>query len=138
MHNNEANVATVQAIYEAFGRGDLPTILSKLSPDITWEYGFAPNEVPWLQHGRGHQGVIAFFEALAGGLQLTHFAPKELLVGQDKVVALIDIRGKVLKTGVEVAETDEVHIWHFGEGGKINRFRHVVDSLQHHRAYIGG
>ena len=28
---------TVNAIYEAFGRGDIPSILGRLDPDVRWE-----------------------------------------------------------------------------------------------------
>ena len=31
------NAATVQAIYEAFGKGDLDTILGHLADDVQWE-----------------------------------------------------------------------------------------------------
>jgi ketosteroid isomerase-like protein len=34
-----SNMQTVIEIYEAFGRGDLPTVLSKLSDSVEWEYG---------------------------------------------------------------------------------------------------
>jgi ketosteroid isomerase-like protein len=137
MHDQNAMLAAVQSIYEAFGRGDVPTILSKLSPEIVWEYGFTPNEVPWLQHRAGHAGVLAFFEALGGNVEITHFAPTDLLLGQGKVVALIELRGVVRATGVPLAESDEVHIWHFGADGKVDRFRHVLDTLQHERGWRG-
>jgi ketosteroid isomerase-like protein len=132
-----SNVATVQSIYEAFGRGDVPHILSCMSADVQWEYGFSPSEVPWLQQRSGVDGVVGFFEALAGGFQITAFAPKELLAGQDKVVALVDIEGVVPRTGARIAEQDEVHIWHFSAEGKVTRFRHVLDTHQHHRAWAG-
>jgi ketosteroid isomerase-like protein len=31
-----SNVATVQSIYEAFGRGDIPAILDRISDDVIW------------------------------------------------------------------------------------------------------
>lgn len=131
------HIATVQSIYEAFGRGDVPTLLAHLASDIEWEYGAAPNDVPWLQRRRGHAGFVGFLESLAGNLQLTRFQPTELLAGQDKVVVLLTIEGVVPRTGRTIAEVDEVHIWHFGPDGKVSRFRHVVDSLQHHQAWLG-
>lgn len=130
-------VSTVQSIYAAFGRGDVPGILEQMSPEVDWEYAFAPNDVPWLQRQRGRSGVAAFFAALAEGLQLTTFTPKEMLVGKDKVVVIVDIAGTVPRTGGTLAEEDEVHIWHFGPDGKVSRFRHVLDTLQHHRAWHG-
>jgi ketosteroid isomerase-like protein len=48
---------TVQSIYQAFGRGDVPAILSRLSPDVQWEQ-WPDNTaqragVPWLRAVRG-------------------------------------------------------------------------------------
>ena len=34
-----AHLQTVQQIYEAFGRGDVPAIQAKLTQDVDWEYG---------------------------------------------------------------------------------------------------
>ncbi len=32
-----SNLGTTQAIYEAFGRGDIPFILDQLADDVAWE-----------------------------------------------------------------------------------------------------
>jgi ketosteroid isomerase-like protein len=32
-----SNIATVQSLYEAFGRGDIPAILDMQADDVTWE-----------------------------------------------------------------------------------------------------
>ncbi len=118
----------------------MPHILESLDADIEWEYGFAPNQVPWLAHRRGREGVASFFAALAQGLELNHFQVRDLLPGKDKVVALVEIGGKT-KGGTSpashVAETDEVHIWHFNDADRVHRFRHVLDTLQHDRAWRG-
>ena len=48
-----ANVDSVKAMYECFGRGDVAGILARLDPDIEWEHdwGMPP---PWLfQKRRG-------------------------------------------------------------------------------------
>ena len=31
-----SNIATVQGIYEAFGKGDVPAILAVLADDVAW------------------------------------------------------------------------------------------------------
>ena len=33
-----SNVATIQSVYEAFGRGDIPAILEVVSADAAWEH----------------------------------------------------------------------------------------------------
>lgn len=125
---------TVQSIYEAFGRGDAPAVLACLSEDVEWEYGAGGSTVPWLQPRRGHDGALAFFDSLQHmGLQV--FRPKRILAEGNTVVGLIDIEFEVPRTGRRVEEEDEVHIWHFDAAGKVIRFRHRVDTLEHERAW---
>ena len=34
--SSDDNVKTVQSVYEAFGRGDIPTVLDALTDDVDW------------------------------------------------------------------------------------------------------
>jgi hypothetical protein len=131
-----SNLKTVQDIYAAFGAGDVPAILSKLAPDVNWEYGQGSNDVPWLQPRRGRAAVGGFFESL-GGADFHKFAPKELIDGGEVVLALIDVEFTVKATGKRVAEEDEIHLWRFNAAGEVVRFRHGVDTHQHHVACGG-
>ncbi|MEW6323061.1 MAG: nuclear transport factor 2 family protein [Acidobacteriota bacterium] len=129
-----AHVETVQQIYEAFGRGDVPAILGALAADVEWEYGVNSTDVPWLQPRRGHEGAAAFFQALAA-IEISAFAVKGLFAAGNTVIGLIDIQFTVKATGKKVVEEDEVHIWHFDAAGKVARFRHRVDTHQHQTAF---
>ena len=128
------NLETVQQIYAAFGRGDVPAILEHLDESVEWEYGVNSTDVPWLQPGRGREGAGAFFISL-GEIDIHRFAVKNLLEGESVVAALIDIEFTVKATGKKVVEEDEVHLWHFNPAGKVTRFRHRADTLQHQRAW---
>ena len=125
-----SNLQTTQEIYEAFGRGDVASILSKLSETVDWEYGASSSEVPWLQRGQGANGAAAFFSSLAA-IQIQKFMPKTFLDGENVVVVLVDIEFTVTATGKRVVEEDEVHIWRFDGEGKVARFRHRIDTQQH-------
>lgn len=131
-----SNIKIVQSIYEAFGRGDVPFIVSQMAPEVVWEYGSAPHDIPWLQPQQGPAGVAKFFENLAA-VEFHKFVPKVLLEGPDLVVALTDLEVTVKKTGRRIVETDEPHIWHFNKNGKVVRFRHAADTLQHLNAFKG-
>jgi ketosteroid isomerase-like protein len=131
-----SNLQTAQEIYQAFGSGDIPAILSKLSESVDWEYGAGSSDVPWLQRRRGHEGAAAFFSSL-GAIEIHRFVPKTFLEGERIVVVLVDIEFTVKATGKRVVEEDEVHIWHFDDQGKVARFRHRVDTQQHALAYRG-
>jgi ketosteroid isomerase-like protein len=117
-------------MYAAFGKGDVPAILERLSETVEWEYGAGDTEVPWLKLRRGRAGAAEFFSSLAG-LEITKFAPKTFLEAPGVVVVLLDLEGVVKATGKRIVEEDEVHIWHFDAAGKVARFRHRADTQQH-------
>jgi uncharacterized protein len=127
---------TVQEIYAAFGRGDVPAILERLAPDVEWEYDASPTEVPWLQPRQGRAGAAEFFASLEN-LEFHRFELKMLLEEGATVMALLDAEATVRKTGLRFHELDEIHLWHFGDDGLVARFRHRVDTLRHLRTWQG-
>ena len=132
-----SNAATVQGIYEAFGRGDIPAILAQLADDVEWDYaGGVSTDVPWLQPRKGRDAVVGFFEAL-GGADFDTFVPKAIIDGGDVVVALVDVGFTVKATGTRVSEEDEIHLWRFNADGKVARMRHGVDTHAHQMAVKG-
>lgn len=131
------NVQTVQEIYAAFGRGDLPAILSKLSDSVVWEYGPTSTSVPWLQRRQGRDGAAAFFATIAAEFEMHSFTTKEFLAGDRVVVALIDIDVTVRRTGRRIVEEDEIHVWRFDEQGLIVGHRHGIDTHLHQLAWAG-
>ena len=129
-----SNLETVQAIYEAFGRGDVPFILDQVADDVRWDPWDPPGPahdgaVPYLVPRRGRSGVEAFFASLAA-VDITHFLPTNLLAGGNQVAAVIDIRFTVKATGAQAADL-EIHLWTFGDDGTVVEFRHVVDTARH-------
>ncbi len=127
---------TVQEMYAAFGRGDVPAILERLDPHIEWEYDASATEVPWLQPRQGRAGATEFFTSL-GELEFHRFEPRTLLEEGNTVVARVDVDATVRKTGARFEEVDEIHIWHFGDDGLVARFRHRADTLKQLRAWQG-
>jgi uncharacterized protein len=121
---------TIKQLYAAFQRGDIPAILKQLSDDVEWEYAIESAGVPWLQRRRGRAEVPGFFASMSG-FDLHRFAPRTFLESGNVVVALIDVELTVKATGRRIVEQDEVHIWYFGEDGRIIRFGHKVDTHQH-------
>ena len=128
-----SDLDTVHQIYDAFGRGDMPEILSKLSDNVEWEYGSTSN-VPWLQRRQGREAAAGFFASLEQ-IQMNRFVPKDFFGGDGTVVVLLDVDFTVRSTGKRVIEEDEIHVWRFNPEGKVIRFRHGADTHQHHLAY---
>src|SRR5436853_4834201 len=106
------NLSTVQSIYAAFGRGDVPAILEHISDECDWEYGGSTADVPWLQRGTGRAAVGAFFQAVGSELEMKSFAVNAVVESERIVLALIDIELVVRRTGKTVRDTDEAHVWH--------------------------
>ena len=128
-----SNVATVQDIYDAFGKGDVPRILSHISEGVVWEYGAGASDVPWLQPRSGRKGAAEFLASLVD-LRFDKFQPKTFLESGDLVVVVLDIVGTVASTGQRITEEDQIHLWHFNGDGQVERFRHRTDTLQAQRA----
>lgn len=127
-------IETVQSIYAAFGRGDIPSILALLAEDVSWEYGTSPNPVPWLQPLSGRAQVPKFFDALFTHVEMNAFTPRHILADGAFVVSVVDAAFTVRATGKQVVEQDEVHLWAMNDQGRVARFRHRVDTWQHVKA----
>lgn len=129
-----SHLATVQSIYAAFGRGDVPAILNLLADDVDWEYGAPSTPVPWLQPRRGRAAVGGFFEALRA-LEFHTFQVTELFERGNLVVAMVDLEATVRTTGRRFTEVDEAHVWRFDAAGRVARFRHRVDTHLQYAAW---
>ena len=121
---------TVEQIYQAFGAGDVPAILERLSDDIAWEHDAIDHGVPWLVPGRGRQHVAAFFGVVGRELEITRFELGGLMEAGNQIVAVIQIEASVRSTGKRLRDL-ELHLWSFDAAGRVAKFRHVVDTHQH-------
>jgi ketosteroid isomerase-like protein len=129
----DRNAATVREIYEAFGRGDIPAIIDRLSDDVDWEAGRTEDYgVPWLRAGRGKEHVLSFFETL-GAIDIKHFQPTTIAGSGNTVLALLELEAVVQATGRDVNDL-EIHVWTFHPDGLVASMRHIVDTVQHSQA----
>ena len=122
-----SNLVTIKEIYEAFGKGDVPTILSFIADDVEWEL-WADNsvqtaDVPYLRYKKGVAGVIEFFQEVAK-LGIKEFKILSVMEGANQIAAEIEIETAHFRD-------QEIHLWTFNEGGKVSRFRHYVDTAKH-------
>jgi uncharacterized protein len=134
-----SNVATIQSVYEAFGRGDIPAILDVISDDIAWEPwsdNTAQNAgVPWYEARSGRDGAAAFFDSL-GVMEIHDFQVQNIMEGGNQVAATIKIDFTVKETGERVRD-EEIHLWTFDDEGKISGMRHYTDTAKHIKAAKG-
>ena len=129
---SQANVDLVRSIYEAFGAGDVPGIVSRMQPDMVWNQ--AENHP--LAEGNpyvGPEAIVSGVFAWLGG-EWDGFAakPEEILDAGDTVVVLGRYGGTFKATG-KSQDAQLVHVWRI-EGGKAARFQQYTDTLAFARA----
>ena len=132
------NVETVGAVYEAFGKGDIPAILERLADDVQWDM-WEPTStaldgtIPYLVPRKSPGEVAEFFGALAD-VEFHHFEPLTIAGSGDMVIAAIRLEATVKATGKRIDDF-EVHVWTFDAAGKVTSMRHVIDTLKHYEAH---
>ena len=128
-----SHIATIQAIYAAFARGDAPGFLEKLSDDVKWEYwddnSAQKAGVTYLQSRRGKPGVVEFLASLQT-IQLKSMNVISLMESSHQVSATVQIEFDVKATGKSVRD-EEVHVWTLDDGGRVIALRHYCDTAKH-------
>ena len=97
--------------YEAFGSGDMDTVLAIFADDIAWHVG-GSNQTSGDYHG--HQEVMGFFGKLmelSGGS--FHLDIHDILANDTHGVVLVTARGE--GDGQTLAAR-EANIWHLADG----------------------
>ena len=128
------NTKVVQDAYAAFGRGDIPTLLTHLADDVVWTgvYG-AASHVPTSGVRRGKAAVAEFFKQVAEHVQFSQFEPKEFVATGDKVVAL----GHYAATTSLKRSFDSDFAMVFTlRNGKVTHFQEFCDSAAVNAAYM--
>lgn len=127
-----SNVETVQQVYEAFGRGDIPAILELLAEDIRWEHHPTGNtaqdqDVPYMRFRSGREGAAGFFQDIDEDFEMHSYNPHSFLEGDGLVAAVTEYDLTVKATGKRVHD-EQIHLWEFGPDGKVTAVRHFLDT----------
>ena len=83
--SEQANVRTVEAIYAAFGRGDLGAVLTTLDEDVAWRHP-RPDDIPWGGERHGRDAVAEFFIATNRYLEVEEFTPEQFVARDNQVI----------------------------------------------------
>jgi ketosteroid isomerase-like protein len=119
------NRALVQRGYDAFGRGDIETLLSLLDENIEWASS-GPPDLPTSGRRRGRQQVAEFFQAVDGLTEIQRFEPHTFVSEGDRVVVLGNATERLKATG-KVLESDWAHAFTI-KNGKIVAFQEYIDT----------
>lgn len=121
------NLQTIHALYEAFGRGDLPAVLALLSDDVHWQVMGSERHLPLFGQRQGKPQVSDFFLRLNQLTTDMSFIPQTFhALDNDQVVTSGIDSASSRHTGRQY-HTEWVH-WFTLRDGKITRFKEFYDT----------
>ena len=123
------NVSFMRNLYDAFGRGDIPSVLGGMSPDIRWHQAegnpYRPTGEPWV----GPDAVLNhLFMRLGGEWDGFTVHPKSFHDAGSSVVVEGRYTGTFKSTGKSM-DTQFCHVWDLADG-KVTRFQQYVDTAK--------
>lgn len=118
------NADILRGLYDAVARGDVPTVLAGLDPNVEWtEAEGVPYKGTYVGPDAVLTNVLARLATEWDGFTIT---PQEWVDGGDQVVAAGRYSGTYKATGKSF-ECDFAHLWTLRDG-KVVRFHQYVDS----------
>jgi uncharacterized protein len=124
----------VEALYGAFARGDLQTVLETLDENVEW-VNPGPEGIPCFGTHRGRDAVARnFFGFIGEQLEMRRFEPKSFLEDGNTVVVLLEQEATARRTGRSFTQSC-AHVFTFRDG-RVVRFQDfqnthaVVAALQ--------
>jgi ketosteroid isomerase-like protein len=124
--SEDQKIAVVQDVYEAFGRGDVPTILSHLTEDVDWASEARGTVAPWHGVHSGREAVPNFFQKLGESVEVTEFTPVSFAANETDVMVVVRFGLTARATG-KTGTMDLHHWWRF-RGDKIYFYRGTEDT----------
>ena len=118
----------VKALYDAFGKGDVPAVLGAFDPEIQWreaENFLYADGNPYTGPQAVAEGV---FQRIVSDVENFAVLPERFVQGGDTVVAEGRYRGTMKTTGTPV-DAQFAHIWQLRDG-KVVRFQQYTDTKQ--------
>ena len=131
--SGEDNIKTIQAVYEAFGRGDVGFILDNVTDDVDWASDTASSAAPWYGPHRGKAGVTEFFQAFGSTMTVQQFEPVSFAANGTEVHTVVKLKSTRTANG-RTAEMN-LHHWFQFRNGKIAYYRGTEDTSQTEAAF---
>lgn len=132
---SQENLQVIRGLYEAFGSGDVPTVLGHLDPSIEW------NEAESFIYADGNpyvgpQAVLeGVFMRIGSDWEAFAVTPEQWLDAGDRIVALGTYSG-THKGTARTVRAQFAHIWSMRDG-KAVRFQQYTDTKQFADAVAG-
>jgi len=123
------NVSLVKSLYEAFARGEIPTVLGAMSPDIRLHEAEGNPYRPGGEAFVGPDAVLSeLFVKLGEEWDGFSIHPRAFHGAGDTVVVEARYGGTYKATGKSL-DAQVCHVWNL-EDGKVTRFQQYVDTAQ--------
>ena len=123
------NVESMKGGYEAFGRGDVPSVLALFDPNIEWREAesnpYKPDGKAWIGPDAIVQNLFMRLGSEWDGFTVT---PEAFHDAGDIVVAECRYTGVHKATGKSI-DAQACHVWKFSDG-KVTNFQQYVDTAQ--------
>lgn len=125
---SQENLEVVQGMYAAFAKGDIPTIIGALSPEVEWweaeNFIYAAGN-PYVGPDAALTGVFMRINAEWEGFAV---APREVLDAGETIIGHGYYSGTYRQTGKQV-RAQFAHFFTF-RAGQIVRFQQYTDTAQ--------
>jgi ketosteroid isomerase-like protein len=132
----QQNIDLIKKLYEAFGKGDIDTIIDHLADRFVWRFD-APPAIPFAGDFKTLDEVRSgFFGSLAESQKDQALNPEEFIAQDDKVVMVGRYSGTVTATNKRI-DVAVVHIFTI-QNGKVTRYMNFTDSARIAEAYKTG
>ena len=128
------SLEVIRGLYESFGRGDVPAVLSQMDETIEWreaENFIYADRNPYVGPQAVLEGVFMRLGAEWEGFTVT---PEEWLDAGHHVVVLGTYTGRHKETGTDV-RAQFAHVWGV-RGGRVVRFQQYTDTKQFAEAVV--
>lgn len=126
-----AALSTVQTLYAAFGRGDVPALLELMTDDVQWRF-VGDTRAAYTTSLRGKPALAEWFGEVAKADDIQAFEPREFLAATDHVT-VIGWERTIVRSSAKPFECDWVHIFQLRDG-KVSRFLGMLDTERAARA----
>lgn len=130
--SREQNLQVIGKLYDAFGRADLPTILSLVADDVDFHF-IGPPHIPTASVRTGREGVSKFFIDVATHEDIRAFDVNTMIADGDHV-AVAGSQSIVIRSTGKGFSCEWMHHWTLRDG-KVVRYRGFSDSFAVAEAY---
>lgn len=132
--SEQENVQQVQALYAAFGRGDVSALMDALTDDVEFVVPYPP-EVPNSGKFQGKAGIQQWLGLTMENVQFKSMEPSAFIAQGDTVVVLLHAEATIKRTGRDVVQ-DVAHVLTLRDG-KIARHYAYEDTAAVAEGYRG-